>query len=1449
MSKKLISALLVLFMVLNLIAGFPVMAEETAGGTAEAISENEPAAEEIFENDAAPAVYVDEEPAAVPEESAAACDIEAGEQEETAEAQEEQPVYETADGNTSAANVDGDTAPAVDEEPAKAEAEDTPSEPDKAAPDAAKKAVDEKSRLAESSKTAAEPALVGAGEESRETVEMRVWTPGHGRVLVNGSDYGTEFSGTWYKGTEVSVVAVPDSGYLVDHWWVTKADGSWQWVGTADNTLIAGTDTEAAAYFGLETAYLTITPPAAGTTAAQAPQVSFPSDAGYGLVSEASDGFSLQWVTGSNLYGRQVLDPGTTFEAGETYYAYVCLSDGNDSFAATAGGSTFNTDLQVTGGEKIAQSNSAVTEAGGGAYIWIQAIIAVTIPEADTHTVTFDMRGHYTEVASQKVADGEKAVKPASPVNYDKASDYDTTGLRFSRWNKYAPEDLTYDTFWNTGYPFRDPVTEDMTIYALYETVLSLQAYDITNDVWSVGGTITWDHIYHGSPQTRSNAQTTVIEGTRETLTANPNPGFKFVGWSSSKSKDDIEWTDPVYSFINESRKTLYALFEEEAPLEDLTFDFQIANGAGMSLTDIVSSFTVNGEDWLLPVSGMQVSRQIAAGSTVVAVMNAGDNALLSDAALPDGLTIDDFMVASSEDGSGLTVAFTMPEDAVVIVVDAKRAVTINYDVNGGTKGPAWPGDLIKIPYTMGYIGSVIVVDVGNDLVNPETGEDVAIPPDGCRYAGLEVTDKNGAHTGALGQTITGLNFSEGATFKILWEKDTTVTVTFHANGGTPEPAAQTFAPGGKADEPAAPTKEGGFDFGGWYKDEGYGEAFSFDSEVTEDLDLYARWNGKLGVFTYDRTGNEAEAGGTFDYVTAEAAGEGVTNFDTDSIAEGTAVTLTAHPAEGWRFVGWAKDKREGTILCTDASYEFTFSKTPTILFAVFEKTLTIHWSSVDGVDLMDPIEIPFTAGRKLGDILEDAGYSYSDSPFKKDGYMPFGRFCEKPITDFTSYGEMNTSYDGRLEASTAVNDSMDIYAIMLKTIDSAELTIEAPYCGTSTEVFEDGWAWTNQINPPAVSVPGGGNYRLGGNESLLPAIWGFDFLESYEGDFVGGEEYSAVVMLEPAFGYGFAAGTDGSFGGQIAVSGGELVKATVADNALEATLKVAVVHDPADPVKENVTLPGCIDAGSHDEVVRCKGCGTELSRTTVEDAALGHNWGEWSETKAPTCTEPGEESRTCARCSEKETRASDALGHNWGAWVVTKEVTETEDGEETRTCTRCKETETRTIPHLVVEYRNTRGDGNTWENGSSDALEFVFNRSIEDEKAFSHFTGLQVDGKDLDVANYTAVSGSVIVKLKPEYLETLSAGKHTLTAVFDDGNNPSAEFTINEKKQAAAPTPAKTSGTTTVTKKSSQSAAKGSAKSPKTGDSSSPLLWISLLGISLFVIAKGVSSRRKAKR
>lgn len=36
----------------------------------------------------------------------------------------------------------------------------------------------------------------------------------------------------------------------------------------------------------------------------------------------------------------------------------------------------------------------------------------------------------------------------------------------------------------------------------------------------------------------------------------------------------------------------------------------------------------------------------------------------------------------------------------------------------------------------------------------------------------------------------------------------------------------------------------------------------------------------------------------------------------------------------------------------------------------------------------------------------------------------------------------------------------------------------------------------------------------------------------------------------------------------------------------------------------------------------------------------MGHLWSDWTVTKEPTCTEPGEQTRTCSRCGEVETEA-----------------------------------------------------------------------------------------------------------------------------------------------------------------------------------------------------------------
>ena len=51
-------------------------------------------------------------------------------------------------------------------------------------------------------------------------------------------------------------------------------------------------------------------------------------------------------------------------------------------------------------------------------------------------------------------------------------------------------------------------------------------------------------------------------------------------------------------------------------------------------------------------------------------------------------------------------------------------------------------------------------------------------------------------------------------------------------------------------------------------------------------------------------------------------------------------------------------------------------------------------------------------------------------------------------------------------------------------------------------------------------------------------------------------------------------------------------------------------------------------------------------------------------------------------------------------------------------------------------------------------------------------------DGVLVDAENYTASEGSTIITFTPEYLKTLSPGKHTATVIFTDGT-ATAELTV----------------------------------------------------------------------
>lgn len=90
------------------------------------------------------------------------------------------------------------------------------------------------------------------------------------------------------------------------------------------------------------------------------------------------------------------------------------------------------------------------------------------------------------------------------------------------------------------------------------------------------------------------------------------------------------------------------------------------------------------------------------------------------------------------------------------------------------------------------------------------------------------------------------------------------------------------------------------------------------------------------------------------------------------------------------------------------------------------------------------------------------------------------------------------------------------------------------------------------------------------------------------------------------------------------------------------------------------------------------------------------------------------------------------------------------------------------------INYKVIEGANSTWviEDGENPAF-----RSNAD---FSKFVRVELDGKVLDPANYTAKSGSTIITLKPEFAAKLAPGKHTINIVSSDGS-ASTVFYIEE--------------------------------------------------------------------
>ena len=146
-------------------------------------------------------------------------------------------------------------------------------------------------------------------------------------------------------------------------------------------------------------------------------------------------------------------------------------------------------------------------------------------------------------------------------------------------------------------------------------------------------------------------------------------------------------------------------------------------------------------------------------------------------------------------------------------------------------------------------------------------------------------------------------------------------------------------------------------------------------------------------------------------------------------------------------------------------------------------------------------------------------------------------------------------------------------------------------------------------------------------------------------------------------------------------------------------------------------------------------------------------------------------------------------------------------------------------IPVAKYTYQIIDGANSSWTHDSDG------NITIRGNGDFSKFTGVKVDGNLIDKSNYTAKEGSTIITLKASYLNTLSAGTHTVEILWTDGS-ANATFTIKANTSDNSNNNQNDNNNSDSSDdKPSSGTDKKDVTAPKTGDNT-PIVWLFILSI-----------------
>ena len=427
-----------------------------------------------------------------------------------------------------------------------------------------------------------------------------------------------------------------------------------------------------------------------------------------------------------------------------------------------------------------------------------------------TYSVSFDTEGKGTAPSVQIVAYGNKATVPSSPY---------AEGYTFVGW--YTDGNCT------EKYDFDSVVTSSFTLYAKW----TLNSYTVNFDTDGIGS----------APAAQS-----VGYGNKVSVPTSPSAeGYTFDGWYLDGDCTEKYDFDSVVT----SSFTLYAKWTQISYTVDFDTDgigsapsaqsVGYGNKVSVPATPSAEGYTFDG--WYTNndlTEKYDFDSKVTSGFTLYAKW------------IPNSYTID-------FDTDGLA---STPEEQIVYYGDY-----VTPPDNPSAEGYTFDGWFTDHDLTDLYDFNTQVTSdftlyakwtiIKCKVAFVSTGHPCPSTPQYVEYGGTLEPYTGMAQTGYTFNgwytdpdfttyipqtTLYNMAITEDLTFYAKWTINT-YTVTFYDNEQGTTTASQTVDYGNLAQKPANPTASA-YDFEGWYTDQACTQSFSFNTPISSNLNLYAKW-------------------------------------------------------------------------------------------------------------------------------------------------------------------------------------------------------------------------------------------------------------------------------------------------------------------------------------------------------------------------------------------------------------------------------------------------------------------------------------------------------------------------------------------------------------------------------------------------------------------------------